>query len=272
VLIAAAVIAAIALTSKGGPAAPGARAATSAEGMAATWVDDQVSHDALVACDPTMRKVLTHVGFPGRKLQTIRLSSPYPVHAQIVVETPAIRSQFGSSLATNVAPEVLASFGSGRNQVVIRVIAPSGAAAYRVQLAKDLQARRAGGQALLHSRFVTATSLARQQLLAGRVDTRLITVLFALASKQHVSIVSFGSVAAGQSPALPLRLADLASHDNAAHSDPQGYVRSLQAILNGQGPSFRPTMAHLVTQHGQQVFRIVFPAPSPLGLFGAGQP
>ena len=275
-IIAAAAVTAISLAGRGGPAtsgsAPGASTATSTEAAAAAaWMHDQVSPDATVACDPLMCKALTRHGFPGRKLQLITPSSSYP-NAQIVVETPVVRRQFGSSLAVAVAPEALASFGSGSHQVVIRIVAPSGAAAYRAQLAKDLQSRRVGGRALLLSRFVTATALARRQLLAGKVDTRLITVLFAIASREKVSILSFGPQTAGQSPGLPLRLAFLASYDQAAHVGQPDYVRTLQAALRGGPSTFRPSSARLESQHGKRVFYISFLAPSPLGLWNGAQP
>ena len=69
-----------------------------------TWVASQVSHNAVVACDQLMCGALATAGFPGHNLQLIGPTSSYPVHSDVVVVTPMVRHQFGSSLATNWAP------------------------------------------------------------------------------------------------------------------------------------------------------------------------
>jgi len=74
---------------------------------------------------------------------------PDPLGSEVVIATPAIQSQFGIRLATVYAPQVLASFGSGPEQVVVRYIAPDGAAAFNAQLAKARQDRISAGRLLL---------------------------------------------------------------------------------------------------------------------------
>ena len=64
------------------------------------------------------------------------------------MSTAAIRNLFGSRLASAYAPTVLASFGSGKTRIDVRVIAHDGAASYLAALKADLQQRKTGGQAL----------------------------------------------------------------------------------------------------------------------------
>ena len=259
VLVMAAAITAIALANKGENATPGASAATSAEGVAATWVDRQVSHNAIVACDRVMCGALRKRGFPGGQLEVVEKSSSYPVHAQVVIETPVVRGLFGSSLATNVAPETLVTFGSGRRQIAVRIIAPAGAAAYRAHLAKDEQARRSAGRNLLGSGGVIASPQAKKQILAGQVDMRLLVVLTALAgAESRIDIVSFGPLATGQSASLPLRSVFLGAGS-------AGFGL-LQRVVDQQPSPFRRSFDHTVQVGGKKLLKIVFSAPSPLEL------
>ena len=62
-----------------------------------------------------------------------------------IVATPALRSQFGPRLATVYAPLLLASFGSGAQQIDIRYIAPGGTAAFEGSVAAAKQARVEAG-------------------------------------------------------------------------------------------------------------------------------
>jgi len=48
---------------------------------------------------------------------------------EVIVATPALRSQFGPRLATVYAPLLLASFGTGAQRIDIRYLAPGGTAA-----------------------------------------------------------------------------------------------------------------------------------------------
>lgn len=277
VVITAAVTAALAASNRGSDATPSANAATTTEEIAATWVDRQVSHDVVVACDEVMCSTLRQHGFPGRKLAEITSSVPYPARAQIVVDTPAVEQQSGTNLAVSVAPESLAVFGSGRQQISVRILAPGGAAAYRAELAKDAQARRKLARYLLDSTGVTESPAARKQLVAGQVDVRLIVVLTALAADEGtMDIVSFGPLTAGESPGLPLRSVTLSASTSAAArasaASQAAFVRSLRAVVDRQAAPWYRSSDGLARIAGQPVFQITFPAPSPLGLLPGGTP
>jgi hypothetical protein len=269
VLVAAGTVAAV-LTSRAQAPKPTANRTAgldTAANRAADWVASQVSHSAVVACDHIMCSALMAAHFPGRYLQLIGPSSPYPVHSAVVVVTPTVQRQFGSSLATQVAPSILAKFGQGAATISIRVVAQQGAAAYKSALNADLKLRRAGGATLLASRQVTASALARKDLLSGRVDARLIIVLTALAPVDPIDIVSFGTVS-GASADVPLRMVDIASDDAAAKLTPSAYQQSLIAILHQEQAPYAPLSAGPVGSGKHAVFQIQFSAPSPLGLLG----
>ena len=219
-----------------------------------------------------MCSALAAAGFPGRHLQRITSASPYPVHSDVVVVTPAVQHQFGSSLATGWAPDVLAKFGSGSATVTIRVVSAQGAAAYQSALNADLKLRRAGGAGLLASHQITASPQARRDLISGQVDARLIIVLTALASVHPVDIVAFGTVFNGTSVGLPLRMADIAEDDAAARLSPSAYLRFLNTVVHEQPTQYALQMAGPVPSKGQPVFQIQFSAPSPLGLLGPQGP
>ena len=248
------------------------RAEEAARGQAATWVAAQVSRASVVACDPAMCQALQAHGFPGAQLLPLGPAAPYPVNAAVVVATPAVRNQFGSSLAAAYAPVVLASFGTGIARIDIRVIAPHGAAAYVAALKADVTARKQYAVPLLQSGRFDVLPLAARQLKAGQVDTRLLIATAGIAPSGPMIIQDFGTSAPGASPGVPLRYVDLTMTDRAPLTRSSPFVQSVLKQLSRQsGQQFRPAHVQLVRSGGQlNVLRIEFPAPSPLGLFGPG--
>jgi hypothetical protein len=239
------------------------------QGVAATWVVEQVSHAAVVSCDPAMCAALRSRGFPSRNLLALKPTSPYPRASAVVVETAVVRALFGSSLDTEWAPAVLASFGSGDGLITVRVVAPHGAAAYVVALAADLSYRKEAGVALLQVNRITVSPTARKQLSAGQVDSRLLLAIAALATDQPIDIVQFGNIGPGADVDMPLRFAYLATSDQAAHVTSSAYIRSIAADLGRvPAPANSAGTATVVLPGGQTVVAVKFTAPSPLGLLG----
>jgi hypothetical protein len=246
------------------------RSPTAARVQAAAWVAEQVSPDVTVSCDVVMCAALEAHGFPVGKLVVLGPASPDPVPSVLVVETAAVRELFGSSLAISSAPVVLASFGSGSGAITVRVVAPHGAAAYQASLNADLVGRKASGAALLKYARVTVSAMAKSQLVAGQVDSRLLLALALLAGSLPVDIVRFGNIGPGASPGVPLRFADLAESVPAAHMDSAAYARAAWAVLGGVDARVRPDRAVSGPVQGQAVLRVEFAAPSPLGKSGSG--
>jgi hypothetical protein len=237
------------------------QAATAARNSAAQWIAGQVSPSAIVACDPAMCEALQSAGVPAARLLVLASSTPDPLGSDLVVATPALRSQFGARLASVYAPVVIASFGSGAARIDIRAIAPDGTAAYDSALAADRSARIAAGGQLIGNRNITMTAAARTVLKAGQVDPRLLTLLAALAAQQPVRIVAFGDPSPGASAAIPLRSVELAPAK--AGTQAAARLRSMLSFVQAQRQPFLPTTAVLLHQ---SALSVQYAAPSPLGL------
>jgi hypothetical protein len=200
--------------------------------------------------------------------------SPVPVTSAVVVVTAAVRKLFGSSIESAWAPAVLASFGSGTAQVTIRLMAPNGAAAYLAALNSGLQNRKQFGGNLMGGGQIKLSALAAQQLAAGLVDARLSVAIVLLATAQPVQILDFGNPGPDASSSMPLRFADLAESDPAGDLASPAYVQAMRTTLSAVPVQFRAASSQPVRlPGGEDVFRIQFTAPSPLGpISGDGTP
>ncbi|HLX48030.1 MAG TPA: hypothetical protein VKS82_06840 [Streptosporangiaceae bacterium] len=276
-LVAAAVLAVAAavmssVLAQGAPDGParsrGTARAAGPAAVAADWVAGQVSHDASVACDPATCAILQQRGFPASNLVVLRAGTLNPRGASVIVATAGLRDELGSRLAASCAPVLLASFGAGSARTEIRAVAPDGPAAYLSQFRADAAARQAFGAELRLNPAVQASPLARQQLSGGQVDARLIATIAAMAALHPVRLVSFGDASPGASPGIPLRSAVLYGTDGT-----DATLDSLRAMLLAQHPLYRPASVQIVRlPAGGSALRIVFAAPSPLGLLDATQP
>lgn len=236
-----------------------------AQSQAASWVASQVSKSAVVSCDQAMCAALSKDGFPAAKLLRLGPTSLPPVTSAVVVETPAVRYLFGSSLSQAWAPAALATFGTGTAQVAVRVMAPHGTGTYLAQLSNDLTARRNYGGTLLDNNQITLSSVARQQLSAGQVDSRLVLAIASMAHDQPVDIIQFGNIGSGASPGVPLRFADMAvSEATVAGMSISDYEVALSTAVSAVNPQYQPTSSGTTTSNGKTVFRVEFTSPSPL--------
>jgi len=240
--------------------------------QAAAWVAGQIGRTTIVSADPAMCRVLESHGVAARNLYELGPEATNPLHSTVIVATPAVRAQFGTLLSSVYAPAVLASFGSGRQGVDIREIAPRGAAAYRSLLAADLAARKSTAAELLRSNRINVSPTARKQFSAGQVDSRLEITVAAMAAKRPIYIVAFNGFAPGADANMPLRFADLVQaspgYPAGSRSVTPAFVRSMAAFLRGAAP-FRPLRVETVRlAGGHAVLRIGFAAPSPFGLLG----
>ncbi|MBV9381010.1 MAG: hypothetical protein JOY82_09185 [Streptosporangiaceae bacterium] len=236
---------------KAAPALAALRAASVTRGQAAAWIAGQVSTGAIVACDPAMCGALQASGRLAGSLLRLGSAAPDPLGSDVIVATPAVRSQFGSRLENVYAPLMIASFGAGAERIDVRATAPDGAAAYESGLAADRRARIAAGGQLLGNPHIKVSAAARAALAAGRVDTRLLAMFAALAAQQPVRIVAFGDRSPGAST-VPFR---------SAVFGPAG--EQILSFLHGQQPPYVPDHIRAV---GRSLLSIEFDAPSPLGL------
>ena len=237
------------------------QAATAARASAAGWIAGQVSPNAIVACDPAMCAALQVSGVAAGRLLMLGTSASDPLGSDLVVATPALRSQFGARLASVYAPAVIASFGSGAARIDIRAVAADGTAAYDSALTADRSARIAAGEQLIGNRNIAMTAAARAVLRAGQVDPRLLATLAVLAAQQPLRILAFGDPSPGVSAAIPLRSVELAPDKAGTHAAAR--LRTMLSFLQAQQPPFLPTTAALVHQ---SALSVEYAAPSPLGL------
>jgi hypothetical protein len=253
---------------KSAPASPStaASATLAAAGasrqQAAAWIAAQVSRGVIVACDPLMCTELQQRGFPAADLSPVGTSSGDPLGSGIVVSTTAVRGQLGTRLAEVYAPVVIASFGTGPDLVQVRVTAAGSAAAYLAAIRADARARKSAGDELTGNKNISMPAAARAALAAGRVDSRLLITLGALAHRFPVRIVSVSDAGPGAAAGVPLRQLTVAAPTAA-------YLGRLLAFLRVQRPPLLPRV--LLRHHDRTTeVRIRFSAPSPAGLLSAG--
>jgi hypothetical protein len=230
---------------------------------AAVWIAREVASNIVVGCDLQMCNQLQKSGFPGARLMQLQPTSPDPLGSQLVVATPVIRNQFGTRLASVYAPLVIASFGSGAERVDVRFVAPDGSKAFEAELATDRQARIAAGGQLLANNHLQASAQARNALLAGRVDPRLLVTLGTLAGLMPIQLVAFDDPSPGASLDVPLRGAEIGAATAAG-------LPAMVTFLKAQQDEYAPAVAS-ITQiaNGRHVVTVRYDAPGPMALEGS---
>jgi hypothetical protein len=232
-------------------------------GEAATWVARQVSRDAVVGCDPGMCRLLRAHGFPAGGLLVL---GPGPLglrFCDVIVATKAVGNLLGSRLERD-APAVIAGFGAGPARIDVRAVAPRGAGAYRAALAADWAARRKAAAQLVTSPRIHTGGAVRQQLLSGKVDSRLLITLASLAVSYPVNVVGFGDAGPGAAAAMPLREMEIAGTGSPAYRAAE--LQHIRSSVLAQHSVFLPAHVNLVRLAGGAALRIEFGAPGPLGL------
>ena len=230
---------------------------------AAVWIAREVASNIVVGCDLQMCNQLQKSGFPGARLMQLQPTSPDPLGSQLVVATPVIRNQFGTRLASVYAPLVIASFGSGAERVDVRFVAPDGTKAFEAELATDRKARIAAGGQLLANNHVQASAEARNALLAGRADPRLLVTLGTLAGLMPIQLVAFDDPSPGASPDVPLRGAEIGASTAAG-------LPAMVTFLKAQQNEYAPAVASITEiANGQHVVTVRYDAPGPMGLGGS---
>lgn len=247
-----------------------AQAAATARAAAASWVAQQITPGAVVACDAQMCTDLEQAGLPAGQLLYLGVGTASPVESDVLVATATVRQEYGARLAGVYAPSVLASFGTGAAQVAIRVVASRGAAAYAAGLRADLAARVSAGRQLLHNPRLHVSPEARQVLAAGQADSRLLADFRALAAGHPLRVIRFGAAPDGLSPGQPVRTADIAPAGFGTVARPDN-LRLLARLLLAEPGRYRPaSLTRLRLAGGTVVLRLTFQAPSPLGLGARG--
>ena len=241
---------------------PGLGPEAAARAKAVTWIVHQVSHAAVVGCDPQVCSDLVSKGFVS--VDPLGPQSTDPLGSTLVVVTAAIRAQYGARLASVYAPIVIASFGSGSARIDIRQLYPGGTTGYRQVQQADARARKAHDALLLTNSQITFSATARRQLLSGGIDPRLPQLLAYMAHAHHLTVADFGDQSPGGGPASFLRSVDLTTGP-AAHITSAAYPRWMQRFFRVQRAQYHLAWSHLIrSATGQPVLNIGYDAPSPL--------
>jgi hypothetical protein len=249
----------------GGGNAGSLSAAATARNNAASWIAQQVTSSDLIACDPLMCSTLQSDGVAASRLMSMQPTSTDPLGADVVAATSSVRSQFGSRLVSEYAPELIASFGSGASRVDIRAVANFGAAAFEAKEQADLAARKAAGNQLLSNGFRVSAQGAGQ-IRAGQVDSRLLVSLAALQSQRPVQVSSFGDTG----PGAPVLYRQVTVVNTAGQTGTSTLNADLKQV-NTQRNSYLPAHAQIVRlANGQSALRIEFGAPDQPGLLSGG--
>lgn len=228
-------------------AAPTIAQPSPVQAAAGAWIASQLSSDAIIGCDPVMCAALQGQGVTAARLMPLNPGAPDPHGATVVVTSdPA---------ATQYAPAVIASFGSGATQISVRATEPGGAAGYEAALRADQTARTSAGSQLLRNKRIHFTVADAAQLRAGQVDARLLATLAALSSQYPFSVTAFGDASPGVA----------ALYRGATITAAGKNLTAALALLNAQVPPFLPAQAGIVNA----TLNIEYAAPSPLGLLTA---
>ena len=232
------------------------------QALAVSWIKQQVTPGTQISCDKQMCSALADAGYLKQDLNTLGPTSSVPASSRLVIDTAAVRSQFGSSLESAISPLALTTVGSGQARISIRLVAPHGPAALKQALAAEQRARQQN-EAVLPGGPIGTSPAARADLTKGSADARLAFAIAYMAPSLPVYILEFGNVAKGASSDLPLRYADLAESDSAAHMTSEAYVAALKAAISTLPGQYRPLWVKSVRlSSGKSVLRMEVGAPS----------
>jgi hypothetical protein len=246
------------------------REAMANRGLATAWITHQVTPGTSIACDRQMCSALAASGYLTRDLHILGSTTPAPLSSSLVVETAAVRSQFGSSLDSAIAPLAIATIGTGPARISIRMVAPHGVAAFWKALAEGLKTRKQNEAAVPGGGQITTSAAAQAVLASGGADMRLVLAIASLAAAMPVDILGFGNEATGAGPGVPLRYADLAESDRAAHLSSKAYEAALLAAMRTIPGPYQPLWTKSVRlSSGATVLRLDLGAPSPFGVPGS---
>lgn len=231
-----------------------------------TWVLDDVGPTQAVACDVTVCALLRSRGFAGSSLIPVRSGILDVEQANVVLITPLLRQQLGSSIDPLLPAQPLAVFGSGANRVEVAAVALAGPEAYASSLAADRESRRTGGNALLTNPQLSFGKQAVALLSAGLVDTRVCALLVTLAGTDSLVIAGFTPRPPGAGPDVPSAGVIIATvNGQPAGGSSLDAAQLLAAVHAQQGP-YSVLSATPVTAQGAPALQVVYSQPSPLGL------
>ncbi len=229
------------------------------EQAAAAWIATQVETGTAVTCDSAMCGYLASAGLPAAQLTALAPGASLPAAAGLVVATATVRGQTGAQL-TGRAPEVIAAFGTGPDAIQVRVLTGGTPSAFLATARQEVAASAAAGRQLIH-RGLHVGGAAERELLAGRVDARLLVVLSRLLAAHPVYVAGFGDGGPGASWPTPLRSVTI---DRLVSGRGKHRVSDLTAVLKllgGQPAPYRAKVTQVQLSGSRTGVLVQFPAP-----------
>jgi hypothetical protein len=258
---AAGAVAASARTIKPVPLAPPTQRLTRAqvqaqanEQAAGTWLAAQVAATTLIGCDPGMCGFLQAAGYPMSQDVVFLPGADVPGGAALVVSTPALRTQAAAAL-TGTAPEVIASFGAGREAVQVLVTSDGSPSAFAFAAQAAVVASQRTGRSLARDKGLHLSAAARLDLTGGMVDRRLLVILQKLVAARQVDVTGFADVGPGATSTAQFRSVTIAGLS--AHA-----LRSTLKLLRGERPPYRPSVQEVSQPGGGTELIIQVSAPN----------
>ncbi len=233
--------------------------------QATTWIEQNVPRDDRIMTDDALWVDLVEQGRARENVVWFYKPDTDPAvprgwqNYRWIVSTDSVRSDPGAfpTLADTLRhsrPEAV--FGSGVRRVEVRRVLASNPSAE--QLSAQRAAAATAGQQLVDNPALQLDQPARDALLSGRVDPRLLTVL-ALAASQHR--LRLGDLPAGpgqQAAGADRRSVAISAVDGEPVTATSQRVRSLTGDLSAQPAGFRPTSSISRDASGTGVLTLSF--------------
>lgn len=215
---------------------------------ATDWVRDNVPRDQRILTDDALWVDLVESGFDREDVVWFYKPDTDPVvptgwqNYDWIISTNSMRT-FPTSFATvagaleNSVP--VASFGDGTREVEVRRVvvgdAPDPAA-----LEARAESLAAAGQALSENPSLQLSESARDALVSGLVDGRLLSVLATLTASHDLTVAELPAVPGEDAVDGQRRTAVLTAVDGEAVAAGSPTVESISALLSQQNGAFRP--------------------------------
>jgi hypothetical protein len=227
------------------------------EQAAGTWLGAQVAATTPIGCDPDMCGYLQAAGYPMSQDVVFQPGATVPGSAVLVVSTPALRAQAPAAL-TGAGPEVIASFGSGRDVVQVLVATEPSPAAFATAAQAAATASAHVGGALARDRGLHLTASARLDLTGGKVDRRLVVLLQKLVAGRQVTVLGFTDAGPGASWTAQFRSVTIAGLGTRKSTE----LRAMLKLLRGPRAPYRSSVQVATQPGGGTELIIVVPAPN----------
>lgn len=258
----------VALGDSGSSAAEG-----SADSRAVAWTLVNLDPKATVLVPGAIGAALAAGGHDGSRLVAYGDGPSDSVVEPLCCGFLIVRAAIGAPEALPGAVEAaydrslpMAAFVDGRQRTEVRRIAGG----TPVQIAASVAAERAtlagAGRELLAGDRLQPSPAARNLLLAGRVDARVVMALVGIVGRHRISVSDFPSGPGEDGADVPRRTMEIDRIDGEPVTAGSEAVRSVTSYLDGQISPYRPARAQPATRADGTVLAVAFPAPSPIGL------